>query len=163
MLASVATDVNYYIITECLLTPRCHLAVDAAVLSLERITPPAPKRTTLMNTAELAKAFTDLLRQNNHDGAAAYNADDIVSYEAMEGPMAVCTGKEAVKAKSEWWNANHEVHGGSVDGPYLNGNQFAVRFKMDITPKATGQRTTMDEVGVYTVKDGKVVEERFYY
>jgi len=117
-----------------------------------------------MTTAELAKAFTDLLKQNDHDGAAAkYNADNIVSYEAMEGPMAVCEGKEAVKQKGEWFYANHEVHSASAEGPYVNGDQFVVRFTMDITPKATGQRATMDEVGLYTVKDGKIVEERFYY
>ena len=117
-----------------------------------------------MTTSELAKDFTDLLKQNNHEGAAAkYNADDIVSYEAMEGPMAVCEGKEAVKQKSVWWRANHEVHGGSVEGPFVHGDQFVVRFKMDITPKATGERVMMDEVGVYTVEDGKIIEERFYY
>jgi ketosteroid isomerase-like protein len=117
-----------------------------------------------MTTAELAKDFTDLLKQNDHEGAGEkYNADDIVSYEAMEGPMAVCNGKEAVKQKGDWWRENHEVHGGSVEGPYVNGDQFAVYFKMDITPKATGERVTMDEMGLYTVKDGKVVEERFYY
>ena len=117
-----------------------------------------------MTTSELAKDFTDLLKQNDHERAAAkYNADDIVSYEAMDGPMAVCEGKEAVEQKSAWWRANHEVHGGSVEGPFVNGDQFAVRFKMDITPKATGERVMMDEVGVYTVKDGKIIEERFYY
>ncbi len=57
-----------------------------------------------MTTAELAKDFTDLLKQNDHEGAGEkYNADDIVSYEAMEGPMAVCNGKEAVKQKGDWW------------------------------------------------------------
>ena len=117
-----------------------------------------------MTTAELAKDFTTLLKQNDHEGAAAkYNADDIVSYEAMDGPMAVCEGKEAVKQKGAWWAENHEVHGASVEGPYLNGDQFAVRFTMEVTPKATGERVTMDEVGIYTVKDGKIVEERFYY
>jgi len=117
-----------------------------------------------MTTKELAKDFTDLLKQNDHEGAAeTYNADDIVSYEAPDFPMAVCTGKEAVKQKSDWWRANHEVHGASVEGPFVNGDQFAVRFKMDVTPKETGQRITMDEVGVYTVKDGKIIEERFYY
>ena len=79
------------------------------------------------------------------------------------GPMAVCRGKEAVKQKGEWWQANHEVHGGSVQGPYVNGDQFALRFTFDITPKSTGQRVTMDEVGLYTVKNGKISEERFYY
>lgn len=117
-----------------------------------------------MTTAELAKYFTDLLKQGDHDGAGAtYNADNIVSYEAADGPMAVCEGKDAVRQKGEWWTANHEVHGGTVEGPYVNGDQFAVRFSFDITPKATGQRVTMDEVGLYTVKGGKIVEERFYY
>ena len=117
-----------------------------------------------MTIAEIAKDFTELLKQGDSHGAAAkYNADDIASYEAMEGPMAVLNGKEAVKQKGEWWEANHEVHGGSIDGPYVNGDQFALRFKFDITPKSTGERVTMDEVGLYTVKNGKISEERFYY
>jgi ketosteroid isomerase-like protein len=116
-----------------------------------------------MRTEDVAKGFTNLLKRHDHDGAAAqYNGDDIVSYEAMEGPMAEVRGKEAVAKKSEWWTANHEVHGGEVEGPYVNGDQFAVRFKMDITPKATGQRITMDEMGLYTVENGKIVAERFY-
>jgi hypothetical protein len=118
----------------------------------------------VMTIAELAKDFTDLLKQGNDEAAASkYNADGIVSYEAMEGPMAVCEGKEALKQKGDWWRANHEVHGASVEGPFVNGDQFAVRFKYDITPKETGKRITMDEIGVYTVKDGKIVAERFYY
>jgi hypothetical protein len=117
-----------------------------------------------MTTLELAKDFTNLLKSNDHEGAAAkYNSDDIVSYEAMEGPMAVCQGKDAVKQKGDWWRANHEVHGASVEGPYINGDQFVVRFTIDVTPKATGQRMSMDEVGIYTVKNEKIIEERFCY
>ena len=117
-----------------------------------------------MTIAELAKDFTDLLKQGNSEAAASkYNADDVVSYEAMEGPMAVSKGKEALKQKSVWWQANHEVHSATVEGPFVNNNQFALRFKYDITPKETGKRVTMDEVGVYDVKDGKIVAERFYY
>ena len=33
---------------------------------------------------------------------------------------------------------------------------------MDVTPKG-GARMQMDEMGVYTVKGGKVVEERFFF
>lgn len=116
-----------------------------------------------MTTAETAKDFTELLKQGDDDAAAKYNADDIVSYEAMDGPMAVCRGKEAVKQKGDWWRQNHEVHGASVEGPFVNGDQFAVRFKYDITPKATGERVAVDEIGLYTVKGGKIVEERFFY
>ena len=29
--------------------------------------------------------------------------------------------------------------------------------------KATGQRLSMDEIGLYTVRNDKIVEERFFY
>lgn len=117
-----------------------------------------------MTTAELAKTFTALLREGKHEEAAErYNADDIVSYEAMEGPMAVCRGKAAVKGKGDWWTANHEVHKMEVAGPFVNGEQFAVHFDIDVTVKESGARQAMTEVGLCTVKGGKVVEERFFY
>ncbi len=34
---------------------------------------------------------------------------------------------------------------------------------MDVTPKESGQRMTMDEMAVYTIKNGKIAEERFFY
>lgn len=117
-----------------------------------------------MTTAELANAFTALLQANKHDEAAEkFNAADIVSIEAMDGPMREVRGTAAVKAKSEWWFANHEVHGGTVEGPWPNGDQFIVRFQIDVTPKATGQRMQMDEMGLYTVQNGRIIEERFFY
>ena len=117
-----------------------------------------------MTIAELAKDFTDLLKRGDDEAAARkYNADDIVSYEAQEGPMAVSRGREALKQKGDWWRENHEVHGGSIEGPFVNGDQFAVRIKYDLTPKSTGERVTMEEFGLYTVKDGKITEERFFY
>lgn len=117
-----------------------------------------------MNTKETAEAFTALLKAGDHDAAAAqFNADDIVSYEAMEGPMAVCKGRDAVKAKADWWYANHEVHSATSEGPFVNGDQFAVRFAIDVTSKESGQRMQMTEIGLYTVKNGKITEERFYY
>ena len=65
--------------------------------------------------------------------------------------------------KGEWWSNAHEVHSSEVEGPYVNGDQFVVRFKMDLTQKETGNRIQMDEVGVYTIKNGKIAEERFFY
>ncbi len=117
-----------------------------------------------MTTIELAKAFTDMLKAGDHDKAAAtYNADAIASFEAMDGPMAAIHGKAAVKQKGEWWYANHEIHDTAIAGPYVNGDQFVVRFTIDVTPKATGERMAMDEVGIYQVADGKIVSERFCY
>lgn len=117
-----------------------------------------------MSIQDIAKAFTDLLKSGQHELAAErFNSPDIVSIEAMDGPMAEVRGTAAVKAKGEWWHANHEMHGGESFGPFVNGNQFAVRFTLDVTAKESGQRMQMEEIGLYTVKDGKIVEERFYY
>jgi hypothetical protein len=41
--------------------------------------------------------------------------------------------------------------------------QFVVFFTPDITPKATGQRITREEVAVYTVKNDKITREQFFY
>lgn len=116
-----------------------------------------------MSTQEIANAFFGLCAEGKFEEAGrAYWSSDIVSIEAMDGPMAKVTGREAVEAKGAWWYASHEIHSIKVEGPYVNGNQFTVRFTMDVTPK-DGQRLTMDEHGLYTVSDGKIVEERFFY
>ena len=116
-----------------------------------------------MNTQEIATAFTDLCRKGEFEEAGRrFWSDDIVAREPMEGDMAMLKGRAAVEKKGEWWYANHEIHKVDVGGPYVNGDQFVVRFTMDVTPKG-GQRMQMDEVGVYTVRGDKVVEERFYF
>lgn len=117
-----------------------------------------------MTSSEVAHAFTALLKSGDHHGAAmTFNSPNIISIEAMDGPMARVEGAAAVQAKSEWWNSNHEIHSATAEGPYMNGNQFIVIFAMDITEKATGKRTQMQETALYTVKDSKVTEERFFY
>jgi ketosteroid isomerase-like protein len=117
-----------------------------------------------MTNDEVAHAFTALLKKGDHAGAAKqFNHPDIVSLEAMGGPMERVMGVAAVEAKSKWWNENHTVHTASADGPFINGDKFMVLFDMDITTKATGVREEMSEIGLYTVKDGKIVEEQFFY
>ena len=117
-----------------------------------------------MNATDIAKDFTAMLKNGHHQQAAAkYNSDAIVSYEAMEGPMAVCKGKDEVNKKSEWWYANHEVHSSTAAGPFVNGDQFVVHFAIDVTAKQSGQRMNIEEVGIYKIADGKIVEERFCY
>jgi hypothetical protein len=116
-----------------------------------------------MTTSDIAHDLVALCKAGKFDEAGEkYWADDVVSVEAM-GEEAVSHGKAAARGKGEWWANAHEIHGVDAEGPYINGDQFAVRFKMDITVKETGVRQQMDEVGVYTLKDGKIAEERFFY
>ena len=119
---------------------------------------------TQTTTQDVADALVAMWKAGRFDESGErYWADDVVSYENMPGDdMGEIRGKAGVRAKGEWWGANHEVHGVEIQGPYLNGDQFAVRFRMDITPKG-GARQVLDEVGVYTIREGRIAEERFYY
>lgn len=117
-----------------------------------------------MGTKDIAEDLVALCKAGKFEEASAkYHSDDIVSVEAMGPPGMdlVTRGKEAVAAKGEWWVNNHEVLSSTVEGPFINGDQFAVKFVMDVKEKASGQQHHMSEVALYTVKDGKVAEERF--
>ncbi len=116
-----------------------------------------------MNTQEIATDLVALCKQGKFDEAGEkYWADDVTSVEPA-GDNAISRGKDAARAKGEWWSNTHEAHSVDVQGPYVNGDQFSVRFVMDVTDKGSGQRIKMDEVGLYTVRDGKIAEERFFY
>jgi hypothetical protein len=95
-------------------------------------------------------------------------ADDIASVEVMgdETMPREINGLDAVRRKTDWWEANHELHGCEVLGPFPHGDRFVVVFTLDLTPKVgpmAGTRHTMQEAGLYTCRDGKVVREEFFY
>ena len=116
-----------------------------------------------MTTADLAREFTAALKAGKFEDAERFWSDDVVSIEAQDGPRKEARGRAAVHAKGEWWTTNHDVHKFEVAGPFVNGDQFALRFAIDVTPKQSGQRMQMDEVGLYTVRGGKITEDRFFY
>jgi len=75
-------------------------------------------------------------------------------------------GKTPVIQKSERWQANNIIGGKKILGPFFNGakpDPFAVYFTLDVTRKSTGQRITLEEVGVYTVKNNQITREQFFY
>jgi len=83
---------------------------------------------------------------------------------AMPGSERTTIGIEALRAKSEAFDAVHEFHGHTVEGPWPHGNdRFAVRMTFDLTHVPSGHRRTIDEVAVLTVRGGKIVREEFFY
>jgi ketosteroid isomerase-like protein len=117
-----------------------------------------------MDVQAIAQDFTALCKAGQLDEAGEkYWAPTVVSLEPGEGDMTRAEGIDALRAKGEWWYGAHDIHSVDVSGPSVNGNQFTVGFKMDITAKETGQRMQMEETALYTVADGKIVEERFFY
>ncbi|MEM9784445.1 MAG: nuclear transport factor 2 family protein [Pseudomonadota bacterium] len=116
-----------------------------------------------MDTKQVAEGFVALLKENKDSEAGErFWSDDIRSIESAPGPHQDIQGREALAAKHAWWDENTEVHGGSVGDPIVCGDQFIVTFDLDATMKGFG-RMQMSETALYTVKDGKIVEERFFY
>jgi len=107
----------------------------------------------------------------NNDGTVAelldhHYAEDAVSVEAaaMDDSGREVTGLAAIRAKHDWWNSNFEVHQSRAEGPFFHGeDRFTVIFSAETTHKPSGQREQMREIGEYTVRDGKVVREEFFY
>jgi ketosteroid isomerase-like protein len=119
-----------------------------------------------MSTHDIAHDLITLCKAGQFaKSGEKYWADDVVSIEprGQAGMDPVSRGKAATRAKTEWWTNAHETHSVLAEGPYVNGDQFTVRFKMDVTDKGSGQRMHLDEIALYTLKNGKIAEERFFY
>ncbi|RIK66110.1 MAG: ketosteroid isomerase [Planctomycetota bacterium] len=115
-----------------------------------------------MSLQAVANQFVELCNQGrNFDVMHTMYDPDIVS---VEGDGTETRGKAAVIQKSERWAADHTIHGETVRGPYFNGlEEFAVHITFDVTRNAGGQRKTLEEVAIYTVKGDKITWERFFY
>ena len=117
---------------------------------------------------EIANQLVAYCREGKEEqGLNELYAKDAVSVEAAPMPgadSAEMQGLDAIRGKHEWWNNTMEVHSASVDGPYPHGdNRFGVIFEMDTTNKETNERSQLKEMAVYTVDNGKIVREEFFY
>lgn len=120
-----------------------------------------------MKLEELAKDVVRRCAAGDLDGVIdRYYDSGIVSIEAQgdEKMPGRLEGLDAVREKNAWWTAHHEVHALRADGPFIGHrpDQFAVRFELDVTPQG-GERMQMREVALYTVRDGRIVQEEFLY
>jgi hypothetical protein len=117
-----------------------------------------------MTTEEVAKKLVELCRKGEWMQAIdSFYAEDIVSVEprAMENMPAEMRGLDQVRGKTQWFMDNHEIHDSKVTGPFVARDTFVVKFDIDVTDKASKERMQMCEVGIYTVKEGKVIREEF--
>ncbi len=121
------------------------------------------------STFEVGQQLVELCRQGkNLEAVDTLYASNIVSLD-VHGDATIparMEGIDAIRKKNQWWLANHEIHSFDVKGPWPHGDRFVVMMKFDVTSKAgpmAGQRMQMEEAGLYTVKDGKIVQEEYFY
>ena len=115
-----------------------------------------------MSLQSVGEQLVKLCNQGkNFDVMQSLYASNIVSVEA-DGQQT--SGKDAVIEKSKKWTSVNAIDSEKMDGPFFNGpNTFAVHTVFEVTPKSTGKRTRLEEVGVYTVENDKIVREQFFY
>ena len=116
-------------------------------------------------TQQVASRFHELAQQGNWNQIQ----DELFSKDAKsiepagsQGLKSV-SGLDKIKAKAkEWDEMVEETHGGYCNEPQVAGKYFSCAMGADVTMKGQG-RTTMDEIALYEVKDGKIVSEQFFY
>jgi hypothetical protein len=117
-----------------------------------------------MSTEEVAKKVTELVRKQSwYEALDTLYGNDIVSVEAFSagGGPTETRGKEGVRGKIDWWVNAMEVHSFKASEPFVGHDRFVVQYDADVTDKKTKERRKLSEVGVYTVKNGKIVREEF--
>ena len=117
-----------------------------------------------MNTEEVATKLVEFCSKGKfREAMESLYAQDIVSVEAqeMENMPAEMRGLDQVRGKTDWWEQNMEVHNAKIGGPFVARDKFVVQFDIDVTEKTSKKRMQMSEVGIYTVKNGKISREEF--
>lgn len=121
---------------------------------------------TSKDTFNIGKKLVDYCKSGNNMKAVDELYDkNIQSHEAasMPGMPDRMEGIDAIRKKNTEWDKSMEVHSMEVEGPFPMGDRFAVHFKYDATEKKSNKRMKMEEVALYTVRDGKIVKEEFFY
>lgn len=91
-----------------------------------------------------------------------YWTPDIVSCEGM-GVGMEWRGQQAVREKNAEWGKGNKIVSARAEGPFVGSTGFAVKFAIEIEKIPGGTREKMNEVGVYTVRDGKICREEFMF
>ena len=121
-----------------------------------------------MPTADdVARDFTAMLRLGQFAAAGeAFWADNVTSIEPMDLPggiAAVVSGIEATRNKCNARFDAARIDELTIDGPFVTGNQFALFIDMMIASHGGGTARPFTEIALYTVRDGRISEERYFY
>src|SRR5215470_16305655 len=116
-----------------------------------------------MSTEDVAKKVVELVRKQAwYEALDSLYDDNIVSVEVgLDGGPPEVRGKEAVRGKIDWWVNAMEVHSFKASEPFVAHDRFVVQHDAEVTEKESKKKRKMSEVGVYTVKNGKIVREEF--
>lgn len=130
--------------------------------------PPTPSPTDQATQRVADRLHSLVSTGKNLEAIKELYADNAKHVEAMEGPGCprVSEGKASLLEKAEKFAKTTTIHSASCSKPIVNGDQFVCQMALDCTSSEgpmAGQRMNMSETALYTVKNGKITEGKFFY
>lgn len=125
-----------------------------------------------MATQKVADRLYELISTGkNMEAFRELYAPDARHVEVMDGPPGsgcdrINAGVENLIKKAERMYQTTTIHSASCGKPIVNGDQFVMPMSLDCTSSEgpmANQRMNMSETALYTVKNGKIVEGKFFY
>lgn len=118
-----------------------------------------------MTIKKIAEQLVNYLEQGQFEKALRdLFAEEAVSIEPEKSNIPVFQGLQAILKKGEDFRNSVEVwHGLSVSAPLITKEYFAISFTVELTYKGQKEPTTLEELIIYQVKNGKIIQEQFIY
>ena len=118
-----------------------------------------------METAAIANRLVELLRFGEFEKAVRELFDvNSVSIEPEASKIPVFKGLDAILAKGiKFRDSVEEWHGISVSDPISSTNFFSISLQIELIYKGQNEKTVLDEIILYKVANGKIVQEEFFY
>lgn len=131
------------------------------------ISPKHQRGFPMLAMQDIARDYAAMMKAGETLAAAEkYWATDINCFEPTKSRLnaaAIAIGKPAALARLKRWLADNAMSDVLIDGPFITGDQFALFIDLEITRRGAGTREPFSEIATYTVRNGLIVEERFFY
>jgi hypothetical protein len=119
-----------------------------------------------MTTQEVAKRYYELIQMHQYEQIQhELYASDAVSIEPANDsnlPLVVTGIDELRKKEGLFFSQVEAMHGGNMSEPVVSTFYFSMMTGMDVTMKGK-ERKIKEQIGVFEVRDGKIVKEQFFY
>jgi uncharacterized protein YbjT (DUF2867 family) len=114
-----------------------------------------------LSTEDIARRYVAAMRGGRMERAVALYDPAVVRAAPLAGGEV--RGLPEVLANGERLTADLDIHGVTVQGPYLGDGQFAVRFVFEQTRRSTGERFGSAKMSLFTVAGGAITREEVHY
>lgn len=115
-----------------------------------------------MTTESVARELIQMLKSERNIEAIRMLYDDKIDTVEAD-PTRSRKGKQTVLKSMQDFADSHDFKYTKIEGPIISGGSFALRLAFDAKNRSTGDSFSVDEIAVYTVLEGRIVREQFYY